>query len=161
WLRLLASREGDHFASVSVGLRGHKVRHNLAVLFHEQGRSAEAEAEWRASLEEAPGFVPAWLGLAEGYLAQARRHEVGGVIGRLEATPQGPMEAEVLRGRVHLARQEFAAARQVLEAVVERQPRAIWPCVLLSHVLLREGKDWTAAEKALRAVLVLDPNHAE
>jgi hypothetical protein len=28
-------------------------------------------------------------------------------------------------------------------------------------VLLQEGRDWNAAENALRDVLTLDPNHAE
>jgi Tfp pilus assembly protein PilF len=28
-------------------------------------------------------------------------------------------------------------------------------------VLLQEGRDWEAAEQALRAVLKIDPNHAE
>jgi hypothetical protein len=35
------------------------------------------------------------------------------------------------------------------------------PRVLLSHVLLQEGKDPAAAEQALRAVLALDPGDAE
>jgi Flp pilus assembly protein TadD len=33
--------------------------------------------------------------------------------------------------------------------------------VILSHVLLQEGQDWDAAERALRDVLALDPNHQE
>src|SRR5262249_30751120 len=35
--------EGDHFASVTEGLRGHKARHNLAVMYLEMHREAEAE----------------------------------------------------------------------------------------------------------------------
>jgi hypothetical protein len=30
--RLLATREGEHFASVDAGLRGHKARHNLRLI---------------------------------------------------------------------------------------------------------------------------------
>jgi hypothetical protein len=33
--------------------------------------------------------------------------------------------------------------------------------VLLSQVLLQEGRDWEAAERALRDVLTLEPNHKE
>jgi hypothetical protein len=33
--------------------------------------------------------------------------------------------------------------------------------VILSHVLLQEGRDPQAAEKALHDVLALDPNHRE
>jgi hypothetical protein len=35
------------------------------------------------------------------------------------------------------------------------------PRVFLTHVLLREGRDWPAAEKALRDVLALEPDQAE
>jgi hypothetical protein len=45
--------------------------------------------------------------------------------------------------------------------VVAGHPQAIWPRVVLSHVLLQEGRDLAGAEKALRDVLALDPNHAE
>ena len=37
----------------------------------------------------------------------------------------------------------------------------ILPCTFLSHTLLQEGRDWAAAEQALRAILDLDPNDAE
>jgi tetratricopeptide (TPR) repeat protein len=126
-LRLLDSREGPHFASVDAGLRGYKARHNLAVLYQEQGRSAEAEAQWRAALAECPGFQPAWLGL----------------------------------GEVCLARREFGAARRVLEEAAARFPREVQPRLALSRVLLQEGRDWEAAERALRDVLRLDPGQAE
>jgi len=33
--------------------------------------------------------------------------------------------------------------------------------VILTHVLLQEGRDWAVAEQALRDVLALDPNHPE
>jgi hypothetical protein len=41
------------------------------------------------------------------------------------------------------------------------EPRALWPRVVLSHVLLQEGQDWQGAERALCDVLALDPRHAE
>jgi hypothetical protein len=33
--------------------------------------------------------------------------------------------------------------------------------VILSHVYLQEGRDWPAAERALRDILALDPGHGE
>jgi len=65
FLHLMEHREGSHFASLDTGLRGHKARHNLAVLYCEQGRIAEAEAQWRAALAEQPNFAPALLGLRQ------------------------------------------------------------------------------------------------
>jgi Tfp pilus assembly protein PilF len=47
------------------GLRSYKARHNLAVIYREEGRMAEAEEQWRAALAERPDFGPAQNGLAE------------------------------------------------------------------------------------------------
>jgi len=63
FLRLLTAQEGAHFASLDTGLKGYKARHNLAVIYMEQGRLAEAEAQWRAALAEQPAFTAALTGL--------------------------------------------------------------------------------------------------
>lgn len=160
-LRLLDAREGEHFASLDVGLRGHKTRHNLAVLYQEQGRLAEAEAQWRAAVSERSDFAPAWLGLGELYLAQDRRANLEEVAGHLQNGLGCSLEAGVLRARLHLAHREFAEASRLLEAAIAQAPQALWPRVIRSHVLLQQGQDWAAAEQALRDVLALDPHHAE
>jgi GT2 family glycosyltransferase/tetratricopeptide (TPR) repeat protein len=160
-LRLLEGHDGPHFASVDAGLRGYKARHNLAVLYQEAGRTAEAEAQWRAALAGQPDLLPGWLGLAELFLGQGRWDELEHVAGRLEDGLHAATEAAVLRARGALARQEFGAARTTLEAAIAAAPAAVWPRVLLSHVLLQEGRDWPAAERALRDVLALEPGHAE
>jgi tetratricopeptide (TPR) repeat protein len=160
-LQLLGTREKAHFASVDTGLCGYKGRQNLAVLYHRQGRYAEAEAQWRAALAEQPGLVSAWLGLADVCLTQQRWAEVEDLIRRVEALPGAGTEAAVLRARGHLARKEFAAARDVLWQAIARAPAALWPRVILSHVELQEGRDWGAAERALLDVLERDPEHKE
>ena len=71
------------------------------------------------------------------------------------------VEAGVLRARSHLARKEFAAAREILEAAITRAPREVHARVILTHVLLQEGRDDCAAEQALRGVLERDPQHTE
>lgn len=65
WKELLSGGDDPHFASVAEGLRGHRVRHNLAVICREQGRLAEAEEHWLAALADQPQFMPAKQGLAE------------------------------------------------------------------------------------------------
>ena len=60
-----------------------------------------------------------------------------------------------------LARREFPAARRLLENTIARAPQAVWPRVILSHVLLEEGRDWAAAANVLHGVLELDPQHWE
>jgi glycosyltransferase involved in cell wall biosynthesis/tetratricopeptide (TPR) repeat protein/predicted O-methyltransferase YrrM len=161
-LRLLDARPAGHFASVDAGLQGYKARHNLGVVYHQQGRAEEAQAQWRAAVAERPDFLPGWLGLAEGHLRACRWQGLEEVLGRLEQLPpHGPTEAAVLRARAHLARREFAEARSLLADVITQHPQALEPRVVLSHVLLQEGNDTDAAERALRDVLALAPEHAE
>ena len=98
-LRLLGGRARPGFERVDPGLRGYRGRHALAGLYLEQGRPAEAEAQWRAAVAERPDFAPAWVGLAELYLAQQRRPDLEAVLGRLESLPQAAAEAAALRAR--------------------------------------------------------------
>jgi hypothetical protein len=70
----------------------------------------------------------------------------------LQARPGRALLAALLRARVLLGRQEF---------VVREYPQAPEARQLLSHALLQEGRDWPAAEAALRALLEIDPNHVE
>jgi len=69
-------------------------------------------------------------------------------------------EAAVLRGRARLVRKEYAAARWELTQAIERYPKHLGLHVILSHALLQEGVDLIAAERTLRTILELDPNHA-
>jgi glycosyltransferase involved in cell wall biosynthesis/predicted Zn-dependent protease len=162
FLRVLALPPPErHFTSVDAGLQGYRARHALAEIYRGQGRLAEAEAHWRAAVAESPDFHPAWLNLAELYLGQGRYAELEQAAGRLRGGPHGEVNASVLRARGHLACKEFAPAQVLLDAAIAAHPKALWPRVVLSHVLLQEGKDWGAAEKALRDVLAIDPAHGE
>src|SRR5207249_4642683 len=81
-----------------------------------------------------------------------------------------PADAELLRARALLTRRDFDAARDLLEDLIARDPRAGPPRVYLSHLCLRQAEVqargdgrsplWDAAEQALRAVLRLDPGQA-
>jgi GT2 family glycosyltransferase/Flp pilus assembly protein TadD len=156
--RLIDGREaGDHLSSVADGLRGYLGRHYLADLLTAQNRDTEAEAQWRTALTEAPTYTPAWLGLGRLYARTKQYLAAEQVAARLGESA----EAAEIRGRVRLARKEFGAARWLLSQAIERFPRELMPRVILSHALLQEGKDWEAAERALRDILTLDPQNAE
>jgi glycosyltransferase involved in cell wall biosynthesis/tetratricopeptide (TPR) repeat protein len=157
--RILDDRDSAHFASVDKGLRGYKARHNLATYYMELGRPDMAEMHWQRVLDEKPGYLPAIVGLGD--VAVARQDEPGlqAILMQLHGIPQAAADALVLRARLYQARQEFATARPLLEEAIAMQPRALWPRIVLSQVLLQEG-DWAAAERALRAVLEIDPDHA-
>jgi tetratricopeptide (TPR) repeat protein len=148
------------FTSADTGLRGPLVRHHLAVLAREEGRSDEAEQYWQAALAEAPSYQPVRVGLAELYLHQARWPELETLLAELERQPQAALEAAVLRARAHLARRDFAVARHLLEEAIRQAPQALPPQVVLSHVLLQSGEE-SAAEPLLRHIVGRDPGQAE
>jgi len=159
--RLLSSREGDHFASVDAGLKGHKTRHNLGAWLCEDGRHHEAEEQWRLALREEPSFLPTLVSLAQFGIDRGRPELVDEMMPRLDRHPQGRVEAALLRGRVHLAKKNFLEARRMVEELLTQHPKAVHLHQFLSHVLLQEGHDWPAAERVLRNILALDPNHTE
>jgi Flp pilus assembly protein TadD len=160
----------------------------LALLYHRKGMMAEAEAQWRAVVLEQPEHLPAWLGLGELYLAQAKWPELEDVVESLviatqsvepcvptedrgnERTPltthDSPLtpyqaEGQVLRARGMLARKEYEPAKNILREVVAKNPAWVYPRVILSHVLLQEDRDEAAAEQVLREIVEIDPSQAE
>jgi tetratricopeptide (TPR) repeat protein len=135
--------------------------HQLALICRSQGRLAAAESHWRAALVEMPDLPAAWQGLGELALMQGRLAEVEGCLTRLQASAPGAVAVGLLRARLHLERQEFGPARQLLERLIAHEPKAPEPRRLLSYVLLQEGTDAAAAEQALRDLLVLAPGDAE
>jgi GT2 family glycosyltransferase/Flp pilus assembly protein TadD len=161
WERLLAAKAAAHFASVDAELRGSKGKNNLAVVYRQLGRTADAELLWQQIANEQPDFAPAWLGLGEVALDRGDWDAVEQFASQLQSRCRTKTEASVLRARSRLLKKEFDSARAILEEAITENPNALWPRVVLSHVLLQNGGDDTLAEQALRSVLELDPNHAE
>ncbi len=154
-LDLLYAQEGAHFASVNSALRNGTAQPGGVMpgaAAQRRGGIALARA-----LAEYPEYRPCWIGLAELCLDQGRWAELESIL-----TELGPAtDSAILRGRALLAQREFTAARAVLEDVIAQEPAALLPRVVLSHVLLQEGRDLAAAERALVDVLALNPEHAE
>ncbi len=161
YLKLLSERESPHFSSVPVGLNGFLTRHNLANIYRRQGRVAEAELQWRAAVAEKPEFESAWLGLEDLFVVQCRWADLETLASEMEKRPALGVQAYVARARGHLGRKEFDAAKMLLHEIIGKEPKALRPRVLLSHVLLQEGSDTKAAEQALLDVLALDPGNTE
>jgi tetratricopeptide (TPR) repeat protein len=136
------------------------VQHQLALIARGRGQAAQAEAHWKAAVAEQPAFAVAWLELAELYIAQQRWYDVEPIARQIEGPLGRPDDAAVLRSRILLFCKDYTAARALLEDVIRRFPQSLRPRLALSHVLLFEGKDPDAAEKALREVLALDPHNA-
>jgi GT2 family glycosyltransferase len=160
-LELLSAPPARYFASVDAGLRGYKGRHLLATIHQRQGRHDLARAQWELAVAERPDFLPGWLGLADGALACGDGEALEAVARKLEEFPDGKLRADLLRTEGLLARRDLAGARERAERLATEHPREVGPRLLLSRILLEEGTNREAAEKALRDVLLLDPTHAE
>ncbi len=159
-----AGAQPQQFVSMDSGIFGYLARYHLGDVYLQQRRLAEAEAMWRAVVAESPDYSNAWLGLTEVWRLQGQLenlHEAEDAARRMAANPQKGVDAAVLRGRIFMARQDYANARQFLEQAIALGPQVILPRLFLSHVLLLEGRDWAAAETALRDVLALDPNNPD
>jgi uncharacterized protein HemY len=92
------------------------------------------------------------------YLQQQRWPELETLLAEL--APHAPLDANILRARVYLARQDFSAARALLEDVSRQAPHLLTAYVFLSHVLLQAG-DECAAEPLLRRIVEMVPGQAE
>ena len=66
------NRNRQAFSSGDVGISGHKARHNLAAVLADVGRLAEAEAELRVALDEAPHFPAALVALGSLLIRQKK-----------------------------------------------------------------------------------------
>jgi tetratricopeptide (TPR) repeat protein/2-polyprenyl-3-methyl-5-hydroxy-6-metoxy-1,4-benzoquinol methylase len=161
-LRLLQSPPATYFAAgLDVGLRSFKARHSLAVLYRAQNRAAEAETQWQMALAECPHYVPACFGLADFLQSQGRWQEMEHVLQPLQANPHIQPAIACRRAMKCAASDDYAGARKILSESIASHPRNLELHLMLSRVLLREGRDWTGAEKSLRKILELDPYHTE
>jgi len=160
WTRLLRPRRAEHFASVDTGLFGYKTRHNLAQLDLDEGNLPGADANWRAALAEQPRFTPALLGLGEVHKRLGHWDDLTRTAQTLAEDGQ-VVEGDILRAQGHMARREFVEARRLLEKAIGEAPQSANLWRVLSYALLQDGKDWSAAEKALRELIALDAGDAE
>lgn len=151
----------EDLASEESGMRTYKARHLLAEICRTQGRFIEAEIHWRIAVAERGDYEPAWHGLAEPYLRQERWSDLEYLLEKLEGQGIALGKIGWIRARGLVQRKEYPSARRALERVIAQDGQALGPRVLLSQVLLQEGRDWEAAERALRDVLSVDPHHAE
>jgi glycosyltransferase involved in cell wall biosynthesis/predicted Zn-dependent protease/predicted O-methyltransferase YrrM len=160
--KLIDGTEGPHFASVDTSLRAVKGRHNLAVMFLEQGRLPEAEGVWRAALTHDPYFFPAQVGLGEVCIKANNSTGVERQIVALESLGEaGAAEAAVLSARWKTAQGDHPGAVAVLEAAITRMPQAFGMRVALSHIHIAAESPPEVLESSFKGILELDPHNAQ
>jgi predicted Zn-dependent protease len=76
------------------------------------------------------------------------------------ASPEARIEVFALRARVHLTRQEYPAAKELLRTGLAQFPDSVYLWQVQSHALLQEDKDPHAAGQALRKLMELEPDNA-
>jgi tetratricopeptide (TPR) repeat protein len=161
-LQLLTNRPNErHVYDDIPALRAFQTRFNLAVIYRDQGRLAEAEREFGAVLAERPDYADAYTGLGELYLVQGRWQALEQLLPRMRQALQRDAEATGLEVRMHLARQDFGQARRLAEQAAARAPEALWPRLALAKVLVQEGRDLAAAERSLLTALEREPANVQ
>jgi len=145
------------FVGVSAGLRGHITRHQLALIYRDQKKLAEAEAQWRVAVQESPRFGPAWLGLLEACLGQNHCTEAEQITDELGHNPARKSICAALQARLSLSRGDFEAACRIMQQAIANDPRHLWLRLLYAEMLLREGKDPKETKRQLEEVLAIDP----
>jgi tetratricopeptide (TPR) repeat protein len=131
----------------------------LAEVYRSWGLDAKAEAQWRAAIDLRPDYLTAWICLGDFYLAQGRWADAETLARELEHERGRPIDALLLRARAQMVRRKFGEARRLAEMAISQAPQAFAPRDVLSHILVLEGRDWAAAEAAVREVLARQPNN--
>jgi tetratricopeptide (TPR) repeat protein len=83
YLLLLNEREQGHIDSLDVSTTGFKAHYNLALVYRDMHRLADAERAFQTAVDLEPRFVPSWVGLAEIFTAMRRFADAEGVMRRV------------------------------------------------------------------------------
>ena len=147
------------FSSVVQGMRSFMTRHNLAVVYQDQGNFAAAEQEWLKIVQEVPDYGAGWRGLGDLLLQQGRIADAISVTSQIPKGPGLQMEWRRLRSRIAAAQNQHDQARHELEAALRECPDDIELKRIWAEFLFQRG-DLTAAESALRELIAVEPNNA-
>jgi tetratricopeptide (TPR) repeat protein len=153
---LLHATPPRHFTSVDRGIGGYKARHNLALVFTEQGDHRAAEREWRHVLSANPRFSPAVRGLGQSLIAQRKLSALGVLLDEWTGESEQEADRHWLRGLAAERAGELDTARNLFERALAldshhdqaRQDLCRW---LFHHGTLPD------AEAALRELVERSP----
>jgi FkbM family methyltransferase len=149
---LFLRQEEAHYKSVVAGITGYLARHNLAVVYQDQGDFVRAEEQWRLIVGERPGYRPGWRGLGGSLLAQGKIAEVQKISKKLLHEKTTRAEGLLLEGQAAARNGDKAKAQNSWQQVVTGYPDQ-HDVLLLAGRLLFEHIEPPAAEAALRAAL--------
>lgn len=155
--KALREREARHFDSIDPAVRGYKARHNLALVYAEQGRHDLSELQWRSIVEELPDYRPGWSSLGDSLIQQKKFSALEQVLDTLRNRPAFDVECRLLAGESAMAKQDFDAAWQCLEQFPQGATEEIRFQRLRCHYLFHCGM-LDEAQMALEHLLICEPS---
>jgi GT2 family glycosyltransferase/tetratricopeptide (TPR) repeat protein/2-polyprenyl-3-methyl-5-hydroxy-6-metoxy-1,4-benzoquinol methylase len=157
--KILDDTFAPRFRSIDRGIVGYKTRQNLANLYHDQGRHAEAEAQWRLILTERPDYQIAWKGLATALLKQRKFADAREAVRQCAVICQSPALVSELDANIEEAAGNVTAAQRILEQAVAQLPDNFELRDALCRLLFEHG-DLEEAENALQTLVEKFPDNA-
>ncbi len=133
---------------------------NLGIVAAERGDAVEAAAEYRAALARDPGFIPAYVNLADLHRAAGRDADAAAVIAEgLAAAPDDPSLLHAL-GLQRVREQRLADALPLLRRAAEAQPANVRFAYVYGVALQSTGRadEATAVLAAALARAPFDPS---
>jgi predicted Zn-dependent protease len=158
---IISRKTNRKFSSRDAGICSYKARHNLALVYMDMKRPAEAENQWLAVLAERSQFIPAWRGIVESLLAQNRTADAERWLDELLMANGSKTHAAILalKGEVALARGDLRTAKKQFSEIVNNECCDESLLQAYSRLLVELGET-SEAEKILRKLLKLAPSHA-
>jgi tetratricopeptide (TPR) repeat protein len=159
YLKVLATDEGAHFASVERGIKGYLTRHNLAVVYMNMGDLARAEEQWRLVVAEVPTYRTAWRCLGDVLVRQGKQQEAAVLVDGLLSDPRLRSTGMLVQAQLTAARGDLAAARHELEQAAAACPGDVEPLRELWQFLLKNAAP-AEAEGVLKELIMRAPDDA-
>jgi tetratricopeptide (TPR) repeat protein len=159
YLDLLGAPRRRYFQSVVEGIDGYMARHNLALVYEDMGRLAEAEQQWRQVVGEKPAYKLGWKGLCNVLCRQDRCQEALTLAEEIRRKPGMRSLAAILKSQALVQLKRKDEARRELQLAIAEYPRDVELAEALCHLLF-ENQNPAEAEKALEQLIHLCPDHA-
>jgi tetratricopeptide (TPR) repeat protein len=153
----LRVKEQRHFTSVDPSISGYKARHNLALVYFDMGRFDLAELQWRQVLAEVPANRPAWTGLGESLVRQAKYRTAQLEGEQLLAQPQLRCIGRLLLITVARNQKDWSIVGSHLSEARTEFPRDLDILRALCEFLFEHG-DPDQAEQALVELCTATPD---
>src|SRR5205823_5373179 len=123
YLSIFERREERHFTSVMRGINGYCTRQNLAAVYTQMEKLAQAEEQLRLVVQEVPRYRQGWRLLGENLLRQGNQEAARALVEELWRDAVLRPEGAILKSRLAEGLGDLAGARAVLEQAVAESPK--------------------------------------